>query len=105
MPKFKRFSGDVPILIELDGDGEQLPGGSLEDAFEVVGAIAASSINAIRKFTGKQQPQEIEISFGLRAVEDQASLTVTLGDDRVNFRVKVKWGGAPLGELMGQIVR
>ena len=104
MPTYKLFSGDVPIPVEIEGDGDQSSGGSLADALQVVGAVASSSISAIRKFTGEQQPQEIEMSFGLRAVADQSLLTVTLGEEMVNFRVKLKWGGAPIGELIGEVV-
>jgi hypothetical protein len=104
MPTYKRFSGDVPILVEIEGEGEVKPGGGLSDALEVVGAVASSSINVIRKLSGEQQPQEIEISFGLRAIADQSSLTVVLGEEKINFRVKLKWGGMSIGEVVSKVV-
>lgn len=92
------------LLIEVSGQegasGEY--SGAYLDALRTLARTTASQIQSLPQ---EQRPTELEVSYGLKAL-DNGGFSVGIGND-VNFRITMKWksdegeGGGLLGEIGG----
>jgi hypothetical protein len=101
MAEYKHYHGATgKILIEIEPDsGEGTGGNNLREAMRVIQDIANATFDEMQRLGEDKRPGEFEICFGLTAVSG-GGMAISLVQERANFRIRMKWGGASGGELL-----
>lgn len=83
-------SGGETVWMEVQSPGGGSP--SLEEGLRPVAALAGALVRQIAQLPEEQVPDEMEVSFGLVAV-DQGRFAVSRGSDGASLRVTLRWSG------------
>ncbi len=102
--KFELGDGTIVYIETTDtpkGSSGLIPGRSGEHAAEPAAVPFEKAVEGIRKMAvslsqglrgeGEEQPEEVSISFGLRASADLGNLVVSRGGMEANYNVSIRW--------------
>lgn len=82
--------GSSGLIPGMRGDASDQAALSFEKSVTAVRKMAATMINSMREGFA-EQPEEVQINFGLKASGELGSLVVSRGGMEANYNVSLRW--------------
>ncbi|CCD05608.1 TPA: CU044_2847 family protein [Legionella pneumophila] len=95
MAKYKSFPGNnSSILIEVEEGSTGGGSGNFKDSLGMLQEVIRSFVDSVNKIPAPKKPNELKITFGLKALED-GSMAISADPSHCNFEVKILWSHEP----------
>lgn len=99
MPDYKNFFESGGLKIEVEDGSGGTANAYVGDFLGSIQSIAAAIVTQVNQFPQDQRPDEIQVTFGLKALST-GGFAISYEADSANFKISLRWGAAEGGSFI-----